>query len=381
MLKKSLINNINVLLLIINFCFVNLSFATSLPSLEINMGQIETLKSEALNQDRTLYVRLPPNYAESNKAYPVLYLLDANSFFIGNVYQEAVSLVSRLEKVNDIPELIVVGIQSDQWYKDVVTAANPFETYVNQEVVSHIEKTYRAAPNRILMGHSYAGAFVSGAMPHKSKRFDLFLALSPIYPSMSYINNIIGNYQGLKPSSSKLVIIDGDENPMDKLLLKRAAAKLNKGVLDFNYLSKKLDGHMSVLTIGLSHGLREHFSDFRFPSRDMVRKNSFDLKKLKDYFENKDRKYASKTDEATLKALAISMAHRYTSMQQFDKALPFWRYGSSKFKEYFMNGYAERFTASGETELAIQIWREMNELFPNSEKNYLANISAINQTK
>jgi predicted alpha/beta superfamily hydrolase len=381
MLNSSITKSTLQMLLVLSLGVVNPAFATSLPNLEISMGKLETLKSETLNQQRSLFVRLPPSYTQSKKAYPVLYLLDANRFFTGNVYQEAVTLVSRLEEVNDIPELIVVGIQSDQWYKDVVTEAKPFETYISHEVVDYIENKYRTLPNRILMGHSYAGAFVSGAIPDESKTFDLHLALSPVYPSMSFINKVIDRYLQLKPNSSKLTIIDGDENPMDKLILERAAAKLDKGILKFNYHSKPLDGHMSVLNIGLSHGLREHFSDFRFPSRKMVRQTSFDLKKLKAYFQNKDQKYASKTDETKLKGLAISMAHRYTSMQQFDKARPFWRYGSSKFKEYFMNGYAERFIALGETDLAIQIWRELNELFPESEKNYLARISAINKTK
>lgn len=341
------------------------------------MGKQKKIESRVFNQERLLFVRLPDNYDASNRSYPVLYLLDANSFYVGNLYQEAVALVSRLEKINDIPELIIVGIQSEQWYKDVITGSELFENYLNQEVVSYIESQYRTLPQRVLMGHSYAGAFVSGAMSVDAKNFDLLLSISPVYPSMAYIDKIRNRYSKLKPHSAKLTIIDGDESPMDKDILKLAANSLATEILDFNYLSKKLEGHMSVFTIGLSQGLREHFSDFRFPSRELVAVKSFDIEMLKSYFSKKDKKYKTKTDEKKLRSLAISMAHRYTSMGKLEQAIPFWRFGESKFKEYFIAGYADRFIALEKRKLALKLLKELKALFPNSDKNYQQRIDTL----
>ncbi len=372
--KYSTINFLKILVITIS-CISYNTVASEIEKRELKMGSVEKLKSKIFDHQRSLLVRLPDNYDQSNKSYPVLYLLNANSFYSGNIYQEAVTLVSRLEKINDIPELIIVGIQSEQWYKDVITDSIIFENYLNQEVVNHIESRYRTLPQRILVGHSYAGAFVSGAVSVKAVDFDLLLSLSPVYPSMAYIDGIRNQYSNLKQQSVKLMIIDGDENPMDKLFLQQAANNLPSDLIDFKYLSKQLDGHMSVLTIGLSHGLREQFSDFRLPSREMVASKPFNIQELKSYFRHKDHKYKTKTDEKMLKSLAISMAHRYTSMGKLELAMPFWHYGESKFKEYFMGGYAERFIALEQPKLALRIWREMDSLFPNSKHNYAKLIS------
>ncbi|MBV1908313.1 MAG: hypothetical protein KUG78_03270 [Kangiellaceae bacterium] len=62
------------------------------------------------------------------------------------------------------------------------------------------------------------------------------------------------------------------------------------------------------------------------------------------------------TNTDFLKSAAIGIAHKYTSMKKLNQAIPFWNFGHSKFKEYFMNSYAERFIAMEETKLAHQIW-------------------------
>lgn len=354
--------------------------AEVLPDLELEMGSIKTLQSKILKEQRSLFVRLPKEYHQQEKSYPVLYLLDANDFFSGNIYQQTVALVSRLEAIHDIPEMIVVGIQSDQWYKDVITDSAAFEHYVSREVSQYIDNQYRTMANRILVGHSYAGAFVSGALPLDKKSFDLFLTLSPVYPSLSFIEKIEQRYAALKPLSAKLVIIDGDENPMDKLILKQAASQLAKDTLSFSYHSLKLDGHMSVAPIGLSHALREHFSDYRSPSRALLTQQTFDLNSIRDYYIAKDKKYGTKTDEAFIKSIAINIAHSYTSMSKLELALPLWRFGESRFKEYFMAGYADRFIKLGKMNLAIHLWKEMAVLFPESNNDYLKKIELRQKT-
>lgn len=335
-----------------------------------NQEKSLTIKSKLLQQTRELLVRLPNDYQKSELAYPVLYVLNANDFFIGDIFEQTVALVQRLETVNDMPPTIVIGIQSKQWYTDAIINPEPFEGFVSREVPELINSKFRTLPNKILVGHSYAGAFVSGAMPVKEESFDLFLTLSPVYPNMAYVEKIIKRYKQLTPLNAQLKIIDGDEGQLDKRILKKAASRLSKDVLKLDYHSLNLESHMSVYSMGLNHALREHFSDYRAPNRHDVNNSSYDLAKLKAYFLAKDNKYGTSTNEATLKSSAISMAHKYTSMLKIQQALPFWRYGESKFKEYFMFGYAERFIAMGEIDMAITLWKEMLILFPESDKNY-----------
>lgn len=336
----------------------------------ITQQKMLTIESKALQQTRELLVRLPRNYQESELAYPVLYVLNANDFFVGDIFKQTVDLVNRLETLNDIPATIVVGIQSKQWYTDAIIKPEPFERFVSREVPELVNKKFRTLPNKILVGHSYAGAFVSGSLPLEKKSFDLFVTLSPVYPNMAYVEKIVTRYKQLAPLNAKLKIIDGDEGQLDKRILEKVANRLPKEILDLEYRSLTLEGHMSVYSMGLNHALRTYFNDYRPPSRQDVSSSNYDLTQLKAHLSAKDKKYGTSTSETSLKSLAISMAHKYTSMMKVQQALPFWRYGESKFKEYFMFGYAERFVAMGETDMAVTLWKEMLILFPDSDKNY-----------
>ncbi|WP_168203997.1 alpha/beta hydrolase [Aliikangiella coralliicola] len=351
--------------------FTQLSRAESaIPPLTVELGTKYQISSKALEQERTLFVRLPKNYDKSKKSYPVVYVLDANSFFSGNIYQEAVALITRIEATAGIPETIVVGIQSNEWYKDVIVESEPFEAFVNREVPAFIDGKFRTLPNRVLVGHSYAGAFVSGALPVDSKSFNLFLSLSPIYPSLAFIEKVQNRYANLKPLSARLHIIDGDENPIDKLMLKEAASKLDKNVLSFEYHSMPMDSHMSVFTVGLNHGLRKHFSDYRLPARADLKTKNFDIAELKQYLKNRDLKYGTVSKNEFIQDAFTSMAHKYTSMNRLDLAIPYWQLSKTRFKEYFMGGYADRFVKMGDRQSAIILWQEMRKLFPNSDKDY-----------
>jgi predicted alpha/beta superfamily hydrolase len=337
--------------------------------------------SKALHQQRELLIRLPKDYENNNLASPVIYVLNANDFFSGNIFEQTVSLINRLETLNDIPPTIVVAIQSHQWYSDVILTPLPFETYISREVPAFIEKNFRTLSNKVLVGHSYAGAFVSNAIPFKQRSFDLFLALSPIYPNSEFIENTLQRYSNLAPISAKLQIIDGDESPVDKQALRYSAKTLPENTLDLDYYSLRLEGHMSVFTIGLNQAIRTHFIDYRAPSRQDVINTPFDLPTLKAYYQTRDTKYGTKTTQETLKKVAINIAHKYSSMNRVEQALPFWRYGQSKFKEYFMFGHAERYDRMGEKELAKTIWKEMAVLFPESKKNYSGLLDKYNENE
>jgi len=356
------------------------SAGENLPPLTVELGQQHKIQSKALAQEKILFVRLPNGYTKSDKAYPVVYVLDTN-FIIGNIYQETVSLVSRLEAMKDIPEVIIVGIQSNQWYKNVITESDTFEHFVSWEVPSFIDSKYRTSPNSVLVGHSYAGAFVSGALPITQRSFDLFLSISPIFPNLAFIDKVQQRYNQLPALSARLHIIDGDESPTDKLILEKTASKLAEDKLSLTYDTLPLESHFSVFTTGLSIGLRTYFSDFRKPSRAALKSKDFDLVELKKYFAARDQKYGTDSNEEFIKKASTSMAHKYTSMKRFDLAIPYWRNAKSKFKEYFMAEHADRFVKNDDLQSAIILWKEMIKLFPNSKTDYASLIEKNQTTK
>src|SRR5262245_22092578 len=75
------------------------------PQATIFHSEARSLTSAIVGQEFSIPVWLPPSYAESDRAYPVLYVLDANICF-GMAADIVISLVFG----NEIPEVIVVGV-------------------------------------------------------------------------------------------------------------------------------------------------------------------------------------------------------------------------------------------------------------------------------
>ncbi len=65
----------------LSFAAVLCTAAWAEPGPPISIGQVHTLKSEALGEERTVMIHLPPGYEAGTQRYPVLYLTDAEAQF------------------------------------------------------------------------------------------------------------------------------------------------------------------------------------------------------------------------------------------------------------------------------------------------------------
>jgi len=72
-----------------------------------------TVNSKILNEDREIYVYLPPDYKDSGMVYPVIYLLDGHS-----LHNVCASFVQHYSNRDRIPPAIVVGIASTERLRD-----------------------------------------------------------------------------------------------------------------------------------------------------------------------------------------------------------------------------------------------------------------------
>lgn len=70
-----------------------------------NADNVIKLSSQILNKERELIIHLPHNYEQSEKKYPVLYLLDGRTHI-----EHASSAVSYLSRFGIIPEMIVDAV-------------------------------------------------------------------------------------------------------------------------------------------------------------------------------------------------------------------------------------------------------------------------------
>lgn len=151
----------------------------------------DSLYSKILDSYQEFWVRLPDNYnPKSNVKYPVIYLLDG------------FSLKRNLETVYEnywghyLPHMILVGISNQtNRTRDLTTSviksrrggtfnyetgeAEKFTSFIENELIPNIEKSYPATKFRTLIGHSYAGLFTINVFLNHAQLFDNYIAIDP----------------------------------------------------------------------------------------------------------------------------------------------------------------------------------------------------------
>src|SRR5882762_7890217 len=124
----------------------------------IVIGQIITLKSDVLKEQRPIYVALPGGYDTLTSNLPVIYVLDAEyRFGIAQSIQSYFYLTTR------IPQAILIGIanpskearQRDYLPNSYGGDAEKFSQFLSKEVFRFVEQKYRANQKRYLVGHSH----------------------------------------------------------------------------------------------------------------------------------------------------------------------------------------------------------------------------------
>lgn len=155
-----------ILVLISSLLLTACTFAQS--QLDLNVGQQYSIKSEHLKGMRNYYIHLPVNYKTSNKKYPVLYVLDGQMHFTS-----AVAIQHSLGKSTDVPEMIIVGIENTYPRRRDLKRSqrDTFVSFLADELIPLIDKTYRTKQERIIFGWEQGGYFSSYLLFHKSQLF------------------------------------------------------------------------------------------------------------------------------------------------------------------------------------------------------------------
>ncbi len=182
------------------------------PLATIPATEVRVLQSTIANQDYQISVALPFHYEDnSQKTYPVIYVLDANLYF-GMVVDMVRAMNIRVPFCNELPDAIIVGIgypvtgslterlhhvmhlrdrdlgpdrseESERFMQEYFPVptplisgnGGPFLQFIVRELVPLIESEYRADPtDRTLLGHSSAAYFALYTLfqqPHMFQRY------------------------------------------------------------------------------------------------------------------------------------------------------------------------------------------------------------------
>ena len=236
-----------------------------------------TLDSNVLKESRSLLVHLPENYNQSNKSYPVLYLLDG-----GRHFNHAIMATQILQKQERVPELIIVAITNTHiWGNDEGTRQRDlgferenFTQYIKNEVMSYVNKNYRTTGLNTLFGHSLGGFFSADLLATQPELFKNYIVASPVLQDseIGIYKKILGNSKVKNAAEKSLYFTLSSEdearnkavtlavNNFAKLLTEQPPEKLN-----WHYEFFDNQTHGSIYYPTFFPGMTYVFSSYQAP--------------------------------------------------------------------------------------------------------------------
>jgi predicted alpha/beta superfamily hydrolase len=173
--------------------------------------------SEELNKDKRIFLYLPKSYDTSNKFYPVLYMHDGGNLFDDKYAFIGVSwrIMEAYEEYPDLPELIIVGVESDNdrgaelipyefTYKDGNKDGGKADDYLGfiaktlKPFIDRKFRSYQSPKNTGIMGSSFGGVNSIYAALKYSDYFTRFGCLS----NALYYEGFEGKLQELAKTST-----------------------------------------------------------------------------------------------------------------------------------------------------------------------------------
>lgn len=244
-----------------------------------------TIKSEALGEDRRIYVQLPVGYERSDQVYPVLLVLDGEWLF--ELARSHVPFYSEFAAMGvEIPKMIVVGIENLDRDRDYVPTPDPsdevqfptageagrFLEFLRDELCPFVETNYRAAANRTVVGWSFGGLcalYAAVAMP------DLFQAYLCIGPSVWWDDDlVVKRFERAafdRPTRMVITLGSDEEGGPVYVSTKRLLAHLEASPIEgLSVTHFEFDGvgHGGGVPLAFSRGLRALFPGYRMQIGD-----------------------------------------------------------------------------------------------------------------
>ena len=284
------------------------------------VGHSVSIQSKILNNERQIQIYLPEGYSNSEKKYPVLYILDGQRYFL-----QGVSLQKSFIEFKETPEFIIIGISKNPADRNRIYNVNSskYLDFIKSEVITYIDAEFRTSEKRILFGWAFGGGFVIKTLAMEPELFDSYIAASPfpIQEKISKIdsllieNPIFDKHLYFTSGTNEGVV--KDETKSLSLLLSKKASK----TLNWTFREFEGEEHRSTPFITLYHGLKNYFyyyPEIQFNNLEEFL-NSGGLDNVYSYYQNRASDYGFSNDlsDWTIFSL-IRNAMRANDFKQFD---------------------------------------------------------------
>lgn len=286
-------------LFFLSFFIISFFDATAQSQNNFSLGFADSVKSNILKEQRQLLIYTPYQGEKSRAAakdnYPVIYVLDGE-----NNFRSVAITVERLADMGLCPHMIVVGIPNTDRSRDLTptTVANNtdgvknsgggerFLSFIEKELIPHIDSNYLTAPYKLFMGHSLGGLMVVHTMVHHKDLFNGYIAIEPsiwwdshkilneantAIEKGSYANKTlflaIANHmeRGVDTTAVQADTSDQTELTRYNLDLIHHVHKHPENKLRFKEVYYQYDNHQTVPLIAAYDALRFIFDYYAFP--------------------------------------------------------------------------------------------------------------------
>lgn len=346
----------------------------------IPLAERHTLKSKVLDEQRSYLVWRPEGY-DPNTAYPVLYLLDGvdHLMYIGGI-------VDYLQFFGRIPPMLIVAIENTNRNLNFTPpspepntgGAERFLRFIENELITDVEKQYKTRPYRLLVGHSHGGLFTIYTLLYKPRTFNAYIAFSPTLWWNE--GSLLKKAETITPELKELPIdlffsVGNEESDMVGSALKLATLleesvpwedHLKEYPLRWNYRQYVDETHMSTGLPTIIEGLRAIFNDWQINDPVQVYEYGGFAALQKHYQKVSDRMgYEVPIPYSTL----TELAQIYSKRQRLDDAELVMQKAVELYPDnvYARYGLARVYVRKDEKEKAVQLLEEVLKSIPSFE--------------
>ncbi|MCD1116018.1 alpha/beta hydrolase [Chryseobacterium turcicum] len=257
------------------FTFYFMAFAQTNNVKPLTIGEIRTINSKILNEDRTLNIYLPQNF-DKTKSYPIIYLLDGS---MNEDFIHVTGLIQFFNQMYAMPETIVVGIANIDRKKDftfhtdlkdlqkdypTTGHSDKFIGFLEKELKPYIKSQFKTT-NNYLFGQSLGGLLATEILLKKPEMFDNYFIISPSLwwddeSLLKQANQLLSKI----PDTKKFIYVSvgKGEHPVmikDAENLYDILKKSNKKNWTVEYKMMETDNHATILHRSLYEGLVKLF--------------------------------------------------------------------------------------------------------------------------
>ena len=236
----------------------------------LEIGRSFGIPSRILGETRLVDVSLPRGYDTNvDRRYPVVVVLDGE-----DEHEIAAAIARFYAATSQLPPLIVVGVRNTDRTRDMTPApvagftippeaataggADRFLSFIADELLPHLDRGYRTAPMRVLVGHSLGGLFALHALAKRPGLFTGYVVMEPAvwWNDQRELDAARAVLTQPVARRARVMMVNADSMGLDTTHWGGARPMVRD-------LTVTGETHSSVAMAGMMAALRTLFADFR----------------------------------------------------------------------------------------------------------------------